>query len=77
MERMELLKEFRELIMDINTGTIVSIITDFGITKSFTATRGVRQGCPLSSVLFCLFLEPLIRWIARGEGDINLQTIEN
>lgn len=67
LRKMEIPEGFREIIMDINTGTKVSVITDYGKTEQFIATRGVRQGCPLSPLLFCLFLEPLIKWIKEGK----------
>jgi hypothetical protein len=65
LEKMGLSKDFRELIMNINTDTRVSVITDFGITRKFVATKGIRQGYPLSLILFCLFLTP---WIGEEKG---------
>lgn len=76
LENIGISKKFRELIMDINTGTAVSIITDFGKTKEFIAIRGIRQGCPLSPVLFCLFLELLVRWIRESEYGYKFKNKE-
>lgn len=39
------------------------------VTDPFFIQRGVKQGCSLSPLLFCLFLEPLARKI-RGDPDI-------
>jgi hypothetical protein len=76
LKKMGLPKDFRELMSDINTGTEVAIITDFGVTERFISTRGVRQGCPLSPVLFCMFLEPLIRWIRNEEEGYRFKNDE-
>ena len=34
------------------------------LQELFTCTNGVRQGCPLSPVLFALCLDPFIRKIS-------------
>lgn len=40
------------------------IIIGEGIPEKFRTCRGVRQGCPLSPILFCLFLEDIdVEWI--------------
>lgn len=45
------------------------IITGGGISESFQIGRGVSQGCPLSSILFSLFLDDLGEmWETREEG---------
>lgn len=46
-----------KIIEAIYSDTRNKIIMSKGTTESFPSNCGVRQGCPLSPVLFCLFLE--------------------
>ena len=50
---------YMESIIIVNTGN--------GISEDFRAiTQGVRQGCPLSPVLFNLYLDEVIRiWLQK------------
>lgn len=56
-------ENLKELIIDANTNIRASVITNFGETDKFGLSRGLRQGCPLSPLLFCLIIDPMIRWI--------------
>lgn len=55
--------KFVSLIGNIYTGNTADVITVFGITDKFKIGRGVKQGCPMSPILFNLFLEPMLDWI--------------
>ena len=44
-----------EKIKGIYEETKVRIRTDFGVTEKFWTSKGLRQGCVLSPILFCLY----------------------
>lgn len=62
--------QFVEGIRALYTGTKASVITVYGIDDPFQITRGVKQGCPMSPILFNLFLEPLLEWL-QDEASID------
>jgi ribonuclease HI len=57
-----------EAIMDTLTETSIQIRTDFGLTNRIQIGRGVRQGDPLSSTLFVLAIDPLLRALSQVQG---------
>lgn len=48
-------------------GLLTGVVTKFHINRRFTKeisiTRGVRQGCPLSFLLFALTMQPLMEYL--------------
>ena len=49
-----------------------SVITNGKISKSFNLNKGTRQGCPISTLLFALFIETLASVIRQNDiSDIN------
>jgi hypothetical protein len=46
----------------------------FGKTKPVHIQRGTIQGDTLSPYLFIIFLEPLLRWLERGNLGYKLKT---
>jgi hypothetical protein len=53
-------KHFRNIINDICHNTMCNVILPYGLSEDINITREVRQGDPLSSILFLIFLEPLM-----------------
>lgn len=62
---------FTNWIKTLYSSPTAHVITNGLISKPFQLQRGTRQGCPLSPLLFALFIEPLaasIRQCARISG---------
>jgi hypothetical protein len=51
--------------------------THFGKTKPVHIQRGTIQGDTLDPYLFIIFLEPLLRWLERGNLGYKLNTLEH
>ena len=51
----------RDIIRDIYTNSTMCVRTADGMTAPIQCNKGVKQGCPLSPILFNLVMEPLIR----------------
>jgi hypothetical protein len=73
LEKYRFSKYFREIIGDICHNTLCNVILLYRLSKDINIIRGVRQGDPLSMVLFLMILEPLILLLEKsGKGyDMN------
>lgn len=43
------------------------------LSNQFTLERGTRQGCPISPILFALFIEPLNQWVRQNDKIIGIE----
>jgi hypothetical protein len=56
-------KHLNNFIMDSYKNARVSIITKNGVTNEIKIRKGVKQGCPLSPLLFNICIDPIFRYI--------------
>ena len=65
-------KNFRDIIHDICENTTCNVILPYGLSDNIKISRGVRQGDPLSPILFIMFLEPLMLQIEESNRGYDL-----
>lgn len=62
--------------MDLHS-VFPSVVQVNGVRSAlFAVSRSVRQGCPLSPLLYVLALEPFLRKLRTGETGLALRGIE-
>ncbi len=61
------------LIMDLNMNLKVVVESDFGLMCTIEVGRGIKQGCPLSLIIFCLFIELMLRWLEVGKEGYGIR----
>ena len=67
-----------ELIKDIYRKTKCAVKSKNSITSFFDYTKGVRQGCPLSPILFNIYVNDLFEFMNNdNDSDIFLQESEH
>ena len=63
MKWLQLPKYFQEIIGDLYEASSMQIETLDGWTEPIVLERGVKQGCPLSPLIFNMCVELLLRWM--------------
>ncbi|GBN86749.1 Retrovirus-related Pol polyprotein from type-1 retrotransposable element R2 [Araneus ventricosus] len=54
---------FTDLIRDIYANSSTKILSDGGLSRDIPVQSGVKQGCPISGLLFNLCTDPIIRGV--------------
>jgi hypothetical protein len=67
LERMRLPAKFGNLVKVLYTDAKTQVMVNGELSKPFVVTRGVRQGDPLSCLLFNLAIEPLASLLRNSE----------
>ena len=60
-----------EMITNSYAGTTTQIRTPTGLTSDIPVLSGVKQGCPLSPIIFNLTIDLILRAIKRSASDIG------
>ncbi|CAM4569022.1 unnamed protein product [Lepidochelys olivacea] len=65
-------ENFLCVIREVHEGGSTTIRSVEGETAEIPIRSGVKQGCPLSPIIFNLTMEPLLRAISNGTDGFNL-----
>lgn len=71
LEQAGISKDFRKQIQCLYNGPTSAVLVQGRTSASFPIERGVRQGCPLSPLLYILAIEPLLQNIFSESGIRN------
>ena len=63
-----------KLISNIYLNNTTQISTPYGLTEEIHITRGVKQGCPMSPLIFILLSNPLLWWIHESSTGLPIIT---
>jgi exonuclease III len=69
---------FRQWLLHALENTTVHLKFPQGLSKDpmkFKANRGIKQGCPLSPILFAIFNDTLLRWVASATPSQYLDCV--
>ena len=74
MSRLEIPNSFISLCKDIYSGSLSRIRTGSGYTDTIPLRMGVKQGCPLSPLLFNLVLQGMLHGLDGVEGGYKMSS---
>jgi hypothetical protein len=61
LKKLKISSKITQIVENIYNGNRTRITTTHGLTKPILLERGVKQGCPLSPILFNLFINNLLK----------------
>ncbi len=67
MEKLNFGEKFLKWVKIMYLETSSRLIINGNVSKSFRLTRGVRQGCPLSPLLYIICAESLLEYVRKNE----------
>lgn len=59
----------QRIVGDIYQGATSSVITEKGHTREIPILSGIRQGCPLSGLLFIMAIDPVVSLLQGTDAD--------
>ena len=68
LRKLEFPENFINTVAALYDGAMTSVMINGELSPSYRVTRGVRQGDPLSCLLFNLAIEPLAEYVRRTDG---------
>ena len=72
LEFLGLPEDFLNITKNLYNGATTEFVTPHGHTSPIGIRRGTLQGDPLSSSLFDLMIEPLIRWLNASQKGCDM-----
>jgi hypothetical protein len=71
-------ERFIDILKHLYSGATSRVCVNGFMTGSIDIKNSVRQGCPLSMILFVLYIEPLIREISAevSGANVGVETIK-
>ncbi|GCC28816.1 hypothetical protein chiPu_0007250 [Chiloscyllium punctatum] len=72
LQRVKLPKDFVSLIKDLYTGNTTVVEGNGNLTTSINIERDVKQGDPLSPILFNIALDPLVYSLERANSGVSM-----
>jgi CRISPR/Cas system CSM-associated protein Csm3 (group 7 of RAMP superfamily) len=71
-------EHLNNFIIDSYNGATVSIFTKNRVTNEIQIKKGVKQGCPLSPILFNICIDPILKFIrdANPQSGFNSEFLD-